>query len=36
LLRLPTGKDGDAAGAITLKLDFATPLPDPKEWCKPL
>jgi hypothetical protein len=36
LLRLPTGKDGDAAGAITLKLDFGAPLPDPKEWCKPL
>ena len=34
-IRIPTGKS-DAAGEITLKLDFPAPLPDVNKWCGPL
>lgn len=31
-LELPTRKEGNAAGAIALKLDFSTVLPEIKDW----
>jgi hypothetical protein len=35
-IRLPTGKDGNAAGEISLRIEFPNALPDIKNWCGPL
>jgi hypothetical protein len=35
-VQVPTGKDGKTAGSIAVKIDFAAPLPEIKQWCKPL